>query len=278
VGLGVDVLRTFSGRSIESVKVGPDWTPLKISLLVAVSFLECCSRCCWRWGPQLARSRAVVAKNVPSRAMDHPGLSRLAFWLGYNAPSASDVSFAARNLPRTLTMVRRSVTAVCILGSGAERDPGGTDVRRVLPVLCGQPGFLYHRFCGHPPQVLRQWYGDYPNPIDYVEILLGSPLFFLDLVHICGICLGMILLSCGAIAVDGAQLEVSERRRLGLAVNNVELQQKLMSASAWNRRCAKAKRSSGWLPRLLPAPSGFSKRKACLRESLCGKSQRLFTR
>ena len=63
-----------------------------------------------------------------------------------------------------------------------------------------------------------------PNPVDYVETLFGSPLFFLDLVDICGICLGMILLLVEQSQVIERNLQVSERRRLGLAVNNFELQ------------------------------------------------------
>jgi PAS domain S-box-containing protein len=57
-----------------------------------------------------------------------------------------------------------------------------------------------------------------------VQTLLGSNLFFLDLVHICGICLGMILLLVEQYQVTERDLEISERRRLGLAENNVELQ------------------------------------------------------
>jgi len=79
--------------------------------------------------------------------------------------------------------------------------------------------------------VLRKYYGTgaeiTPNPIDHVQVLLGSPLFFLDLVHICGICLGMILLLVEQSQSTERNLEVSERRRLGLAVNNVELQQEI---------------------------------------------------
>jgi PAS domain S-box-containing protein len=76
--------------------------------------------------------------------------------------------------------------------------------------------------------ILRKYFGSgteiTPNPIDYVQALLGSPLFFLDLVRICGICLGMILLLVEQSQSTERDLEVSERRRLGLAVNNVELQ------------------------------------------------------
>ena len=79
--------------------------------------------------------------------------------------------------------------------------------------------------------ILRKYYRNgaeiTPNPIDYVQVLLGSPLFFLDLVHICGICLGMILLLVEQSQSTERNLEVSERRRLGLAVNNVGLQQEI---------------------------------------------------
>src|SRR5260370_41057791 len=60
--------------------------------------------------------------------------------------------------------------------------------------------------------------------MDSVEIVVGLPVLFLGLVHMGGICLGMILLLVEQSQSTDRNLEVSERRRLGLAVNNVELQ------------------------------------------------------
>ncbi len=217
----------FLAAAIESVKVGPDWTPLKISLLVAVLVFGMLQ--------SLLLALGGLSWHVPERSLQKMfraglwitlGLSALAFWLGYTLRAHRDVSFAARNLPRTLTMVA-ALGYCCFVFFGQWRRKGSWAALMsgafCLFYAVNQVSYTID-FVG----ILRKYYGNgteiTPNPIDYVEILLGSPLFFLDLVHICGICLGMILLLVEQSQSMERNLEVSERRRLGLAVNNVELQ------------------------------------------------------
>jgi PAS domain S-box-containing protein len=217
----------FLAAAIESVKVGPAWTPLKISLLVTVlvfgmmqSLLLALGGLSWRV-PERSLQRMFRAGLWVTLA-----LSTLVFWWGYTLRSHRDVSFAARNLPRTLSMMA-ALGYCCVVFFGQWRRKGSW-----AALMSGAFCMFYAidqvsytiDFIG----ILRKYFGNgteiTPNPIDYVEILLGSPLFFLDLVHICGICLGMILLLVEHSQSTERDLEVSERRRLGLAVNNVELQ------------------------------------------------------
>ncbi len=217
----------FLAATIESVKVGPDWTPLKISLLAAVLVFGILQ--------SLLLALGGLSWHVPGRSLQKMfraglwitlGLSAIAFWLGYTLRTHRDVSFAARNLPRTLTMVA-ALGYCCFVFFGQWRR------KRSWAALMSGAFCMFYAidqvsytidFVG----ILRKFYGNgkeiTPNPIDYVQVLLGSPLFFLDLVHICGICLGMILLLMEQSQSTERDLEVSERRRLGLAVNNVELQ------------------------------------------------------
>src|SRR5246127_462546 len=220
----------FLAAAIESVKVGPDWTPLKISLLVAVLVFGMMQ--------SLLLALGGLSWRVPERSlhkMFHSGLwitlalSAVAFWFGYILRSHRDVSFAARNLPRTLTMMM-ALGYCCLVFFGQWRRKGSW-----AALMSGAFCMFYALdqvsytidFIG----ILRKYYGNgtevTPNPIDYIETLLGSPLFFLDLVHICGICLGMILLLVEQSQSTERNLEVSERRRIGLAVNNVGLQQEI---------------------------------------------------
>jgi PAS domain S-box-containing protein len=217
----------FLAAAIESVKVGPDWTPLKISLVGAVvvfgilqSLLLALGGLSWRV-PERSLKKMFRAGLLVTLA-----LSAAAFWFGYVLRSHRDVSFAARNLPRTLTMVV-ALGYCCVVFFGQWRRKGSW-----AALMSGAFCMFYAMdqvsytidFLG----ILRKYFGSgteiTPNPIDYVQALLGSPLFFLDLVHICGICLGMILLLVEQSQSTERDLEVSERRRLGLAVNNVELQ------------------------------------------------------
>jgi two-component system, NarL family, sensor kinase len=217
----------FLAAAIESVKVGPDWTPLKISLLVAVLVFGMMQ--------SLLLALGGLSWRVPERSlhkMFHAGLwitlalSAVAFWFGYILRSHRDVSFAARNLPRTITMTM-ALGYCCLVFFGQWRRKGSWAALMsgafCLFYAVDQVSYTID-FIG----ILRKYYGNgtevTPNPIDYVQTLLGSPLFFLDLVHICGICLGMILLLVEQAQSTERNLEVSERRRLGLAVNNVELQ------------------------------------------------------
>jgi PAS domain S-box-containing protein len=217
----------FLAAAIESVRVGPDWTPLKISLLVVVlvfgmmqSLLLALGGLSWRV-PE--RSLKKIFRNGLWVTL---ALSVAAFSIGYILRSHRDVSFAARNIPRTVTMIA-ALGYCCVVFFGQWR------AKKSWAALMSGAFCMFYAinqvsytidFVG----ILRKYFGTgteiTPNPIDYVETLLGSPLFFLDLVHICGICLGMILLLIEQSQSTERDLAVSERRRLGLAVSNVELQ------------------------------------------------------
>ncbi|HET7107360.1 MAG TPA: PAS domain S-box protein [Candidatus Acidoferrum sp.] len=220
----------FLAAAIESAKVGPDWTPLKISLMVAVLFFGMLQ--------SLLLALGGLSWRLPEwslHKMFRAGLwitlvlSVVAFGFGFVLRAHRDVSFAARNLPRTLTMMA-ALGYCCYVFFGQWRKKGSWAALMsgafCLFYAIDQVSYTID-FVG----ILRKYYGNgtevTPNPIDYVETLLGSPLFFLDLVHICGICLGMILLLVEQSQSTERNLEVSERRRLGLAVNNVGLQQEI---------------------------------------------------
>jgi PAS domain S-box-containing protein len=217
----------FLAAAIESVKVGPDWTPLKISLLVAVLVSGMMQ--------SLLLALGGLSWHVPGRSVQKMfraglwitlALSAAAFWFGYVLRSHRDVSFAARNLPRTITMMM-ALGYCCVVFFGQWRRKGSW-AALMSGAFCLFYAIDQVSYTIDFVAMLRKYYGNgtevTPNPIDYVQTLLGSPLFFLDLVHICGICLGMILLLVEQSQSTERNLEVSERRRLGLAVNNVELQ------------------------------------------------------
>ena len=130
----------FLAAAIESVKVGPDWTPLKISLLVAVLVFGMMQ--------SLLLALGGLSWRVPERSlhkMFHRGLwvtlalSVVAFCFGFILRSHRDVSFAARNLPRTITMTM-ALGYCCIVffwTVAQEGILGGVDVRGLLHVLRG---------------------------------------------------------------------------------------------------------------------------------------------
>jgi PAS domain S-box-containing protein len=217
----------FLAAAIESVKIGPDWTPLKISLLVVVLVFGMLQ--------PLLLALGGLSWRVPERSLEKVfwtglwvtlALAAAAFCIGYILRSHRDVSFAARNLPRTITMIAAlGYCCVVFFGQWRRKDSWAALMSGVFCMFYAIDQVSYTiDFFG----ILRKYFGNgtelTPNPIDYMETLLGSRLIFLDLVHICGICLGMILLLVEQSQSTERNLELSEKRRLGLAVNNVELQ------------------------------------------------------
>jgi two-component system NarL family sensor kinase len=216
----------FLAAAIESVRVGPAWTPLKTGLVLAVLVFGMLQ--------PLLLMLGGVSWQVPGQSLRRlfgAGIcatlaaSALAFAAGYTLRADRAASFAARNLPRTLSMMAALTYCFVVFFRQWKRN------RSWAALMSGVFCLLYAvnqvsytlEFAG----ILRSHWGGSPaapNPFDYVQTLLGSPLFFFDLVDICGICLGMILLLVEQSNVMQRDLELSERRRLGLAVSNVGLQ------------------------------------------------------
>jgi len=216
----------FLAAAIKSMQMGPAWTPLKSALLMAVlifgilqPLLMALGGLSWQLPGQSLRKLlwggvcATIAVSV------------LAFAAGYILRVNREVSFSARNLPRTLSMMAALIFCCFVFARQWRKN------RSWAALMSGVFCFLYAvnqlSYTIDFVIILRRYFGATqlaPNPFDYVQALFGSPLFFLDLVDICGICLGMILLLVEQSQLTQRDLEVSERRRLGLAVNNVELQ------------------------------------------------------
>src|SRR5215469_1154976 len=216
----------FLAAAIESVRVGYAWTPLKVTLLLIVMVFGILQ--------PLLLALGGLSWRLPGKSLESPFkagiclmmvLSALAFSAGYVLRAERDVSFAARNLPRTVSMMAALLYCCCaFFGQWRKK-------RSWSALMSGTFCLLYAinqaSYTIDFIDLLRKHFGMTqvsPNPFDYVQVLLGSPLFFLDLVDICGICLGMILLLVEQSQLTERDLRVSERRRLGLAVNNFELQ------------------------------------------------------
>src|SRR5262249_20746317 len=96
----------FLAAAIESVRVGYEWTPLKVSLLLIVMvfgmlqpLLLALGGLSWRLPGQSLESRFKIGIGLLIL------LSALGFAAGYALSAERNVSFAARNLPRTVSMV-----------------------------------------------------------------------------------------------------------------------------------------------------------------------------
>lgn len=148
----------------------------------------------------------------------------LCFAASLNTRLVPMLSFVTRNIPRTFLLA--SALLFCCLVFWREFRRSGSYAAAITGVFCfsyaiNQLLYLlsfsdmlgpYWRF--HLPGALHAL-----AELHYLNLLL-----FLDLVDTCGICLGMILLLVERYQHTATELELSEQKRLGLAVNNVALQ------------------------------------------------------
>ncbi len=216
----------FLAAAIESVRLGPDWTSLKIAAILGVlvfgilqSVLLALGGLSWQVPEHSVRRLFWSGISLTA------GLSAIAFVAGYVLREDHVASFAARNLPRTTTMIAALFYCCVVFIRRSRKNHSWAAL--MTGAFCLLYGLDQVSYTIDFIDVLRKHFGAAqvaPNPFDYVQTLVRSPLFFVDLVDICGICLGMILLLVEQSQVTQRDLAISERRRLGLAVNNVELQ------------------------------------------------------
>src|SRR5215472_12333630 len=146
----------FLAAAIESVRVGPNWTPLKIALLIGVLMFGMLQPLLMALG---GRSWQVPGQSL--RTLFRGGilltlvLTSLAFAAGYLLRANRDASFSARNLPRTLSMWAALMSGVFCLLYAVDQVSYTID-------------FVV---------ILRKYFGATqvaPNPFDHVQALLGS--------------------------------------------------------------------------------------------------------
>lgn len=217
----------FLASAMVSLYLGTAWTPLKaifiFTLLVAgllqpvllvLGGLSWSSpnrptkRWLW-WGISLAVSTATVCFVA-------------AFFLRANPLS----SFATRNIPRTLTQASALFFCFGVFWQHFRK------TRSFAAAITGFFCFTYAcdqilYFLSFSEMAANHWGFQYPGLLHRVaslEAFHHGWLLYLDLADTCGICLGMILLLLERHQVTASDLEASERRRLGLAVDNVSLQ------------------------------------------------------
>jgi PAS domain S-box-containing protein len=148
------------------------------------------------------------------------------FGLAFSFRGIPILSFAVRNAPRTLFLA--CALQFCCMVFGREYRRSGSYAAVITAAFCftySLDQVLY--FLSFSEMALLHWNLYYPpllHSIANVEYIRHSGLLFVDLVDTCGICLGMILLLVERYQRTAAELELSEKQRLGLAVDNASMQ------------------------------------------------------
>jgi PAS domain S-box-containing protein len=225
-------LAVFLASATVSLRLGPTWTPVKfalVCLLLLAGFFQplllVCGGLSWRSPTRPLRRffwlGTVVLFIVASICL---------FW-GFSLRSIPAISFAIRNIPRSLAMA----AALCFCFSVFWRH--FRNRRSYAAAITGAFCLAYATdqsiyFLSFGKIIFDHLHISFPALLARVTntALSGeSRLLFLDLVDTCGICLGMILLLVERFQHTAAELELSERQRLGLAVDNASLQSEVQS-------------------------------------------------
>jgi PAS domain S-box-containing protein len=135
-------------------------------------------------------------------------------------------SFAVRHVPRTLLLAL--ALQFCCVVFWREFRKSGSRAAMVTSAFC----LLYSldqllHFLSFTEMLLSHWSLHLPGlwqKLANLDFIGHSGLPFMDLADTCGICLGMILLLVEHYQHTATELEVSEKQRLGLAVDNASMQ------------------------------------------------------
>jgi PAS domain S-box-containing protein len=223
-------LVVFLAAATVSLRLGPTWTPTKFSLVCAIllagfsqPFLLICGGLSWR------------SANRPSRRFFWTGsalvlaVASICLLLGYQFRATPAISFALRNVPRSLAMAGALFFCFAVFWQQfrARRSYAAAITGAFCLAYAADQSIYFLSFC---KIIFDQFHRTFPSFLTYLTntVFSGrSRLLFLDLVDTCGICLGMILLLVERFQLTASELELSERRRQGLAVDNASLQNEI---------------------------------------------------
>lgn len=210
-----------------SLRLGPVWTPLKAAIVLILLVSGLLQPVLLVFGGMSWRTPAK-----PTRRVFWWGISlalfaaALCFALAFALRNHTIASFASRNLLRTAA--HAAALLFCCLVFWQQFRRSRSYAAAITGIFCFSYAcdqILYFlsftelasaRYGFHLPGLLHR--------LASLEFFDHTWLLFFDLVDVSGICLGMILLLLERHAQTASELEASERRRLGLAVDNVSLQ------------------------------------------------------
>ena len=208
-----------------SMHLGPAWTVRKsglVLLLLLAGYLQpvllVFGGLSWRSTEQVPRRWLWGGLSLAA------GAAVLCFAASFGYRQSPMLSFSIRNVPRTFLLA--SALLFCCLVFWREFRRSGSRAAIITGIFCFSyaANQLFY-FLSFSDMLSPNWGFPLPNALhalaqlDYLSLLL-----FLDLIDTCGICLGMILLLVERYQHTATELELSEQKRLGLAVNNVSLQ------------------------------------------------------
>ena len=223
-------LVVFLASATVSLRVGTTWTPLKFGLVFALlvagfyqPLLLICGGLSWRSPERPLRRFFWIGSALLF------SVASLCLALGFAYRGTPVISFALRNLPRSLAMVAALVFCAAVFWRQFRTHRSyAAAITGIFCLAYAIDHSIY--FLSFSKIITDHLQLQFPTLLDRITqtVFSGqSRLLFLDLVDTCGICLGMILLLVERFQLTATELEMSERRRQGLADDYASLQHEI---------------------------------------------------
>ena len=208
-----------------SLRFGPVWTGQKSALVLVLLFAGYLQPVLLVFGGLSWRSPEKISRSLFWRGISLAvTVALICFAASFSWRGFPVLSFSIRNVPRTFALA--SALLFCCVVFWREFRRSGSYAAAITGIFCLSYTVDQLLYCLSFSDMLGLHWGLHLpallhtlGKLEYLDQLL-----FLDLVDTCGICLGMILLLVERYQHTATELEVSEQKRLGLAVNNVSLQ------------------------------------------------------
>jgi PAS domain S-box-containing protein len=210
-----------------SMRIGPAWGAGKaflVAVLLVSGYLE----------PLLLIFGGLSwrSQNKPARKLFWAGISAtlaaslFCFALSFQLRASPLAAFSVRNTPRTLFLAYALLFCCAVFWREFRQTRSyAAFITCIFCLLYAGDQLLYSLNFGE--MLASHWSLPYPpglHRLASLEYFSRSGLLFWDLVDTSGICLGMILLLVERYQDKSIELELSERQRVGLAVDNAALQ------------------------------------------------------
>ena len=215
-----------------SLQLGPVWTLKKASLILLLLVFGFFHAALLVVGGVSWQAKGRTSRRVMRTGLALALLAAFAcFLLSFATSQAPLLSFAVRNVPRTLALA--GALLFCCVVFWKEYRHSGSRAAAITGLFCFAYAVDQTLYClSFSEMIATHWNLRFPGLLHSVaslEFIGHFRMLAVDLVDTCGICLGMILLLVERLERTSTELQASEQQRRGLAEDNLSLQVEILN-------------------------------------------------
>ncbi|HTZ47068.1 MAG TPA: PAS domain S-box protein [Verrucomicrobiae bacterium] len=262
-----------------SLELGPVWTLEKASFILVLLGAGFAHAALLVVGGISWQARARSSRRVLRVGLRLALLAALAcFAFSFFARQESLLSFAVRNVPRTLALA--GALLFCCVVFWKEYRNSGSWAAAITGLFCLAYAIDQSLYClSFTEMIASHWNLHFPrllHSLASLEFIGHFRLLALDLLDTCGICLGMILLLVERFEDTATELRASEQERMGLAEDNLSLQIEILTRKRMEEELRKSEEFSRQVVQNSPVAMVVSRWPSQLVESINAKFTSLF--